>query len=174
MTNKNRYTSDDIIKKGLPIHFIGQEAIIFTNHKINKICNQKLSGRRLKLKEINNSYPDKESDYLTNKASYLTFTQPPQKKVKQKNTYIMLDEHTGYYKIGYSANPVKRESTLLSMKPVIKLLYVCKEFVEPELHKKYSEYRIRGEWFDLKDQQINEILSEYKFKQHELSNRHIS
>ncbi len=74
-----------------------------------------------------------------------------------KKTYLMLDTHTGYYKIGKSENPKFREDTLLSMKPTINLIWTYKKDIEKELHRKYSEYRIRGEWFKLDESHIEEI-----------------
>jgi hypothetical protein len=77
------------------------------------------------------------------------------------NIYIMQDQTNGYYKIGRSINPLKRERTLQSEKPTINLLYTIKSYQEEEvkLHNKYANYRIRGEWFNLNDEQIEEIKS---------------
>ena len=72
-------------------------------------------------------------------------------------TYLLIDHNTGYYKIGRSKNPEKREKTLQSEKPNIELICICKVNIEKELHKKYMLNRIRGEWFFLSNQQIAEI-----------------
>jgi hypothetical protein len=80
--------------------------------------------------------------------------------IKKTNVYLMIDENTGYHKIGRSINPTKRERTLQSEKPTIKLLYSCEVplKIETILHEKYKKYRLRGEWFDLDEGQINEIV----------------
>lgn len=102
--------------------------------------------------------------------SYVMDCEIKQKQSKNKSgkseshkTYLMKDSNTNYTKIGKSINPQKRESTLQSEKPTIELLKVCDDLVETELHKKYASNRIRGEWFDLSDNDIQEICSEYKF-----------
>ena len=82
--------------------------------------------------------------------------------IKHETTfvYLMLDKNTGYHKIGRSINPNKRERTLQSEKPTITLFYHCEVPVKIEtiLHEKYKDYRVRGEWFDLDEEQINEIV----------------
>lgn len=65
--------------------------------------------------------------------------------------YVMLDKNTGYYKIGRSVTPKKREKTLQSEKPTIEMIYNIEGQVKDEkiLHRKFKDKRIRGEWFDL-------------------------
>ena len=80
--------------------------------------------------------------------------------------YLMIDTTNGFHKIGISNNPRYREHTLQSDKPTIELLY-AKEFptrkmaeaLESTLHKTYESKRIRGEWFNLTSQDIEEIKS---------------
>jgi hypothetical protein len=90
------------------------------------------------------------------------------RETKNQKTYIMLDSHTGYYKIGYSSNPGVRESTLLSQKPTISLLYIHPKNIEKKLHKNYSDFRVRGEWFNLNQDQLNEIITTNSFKRHSI------
>lgn len=77
-------------------------------------------------------------------------------------TYLMIDGN-GYYKIGKSFSPIIRESTLQSENPTIELLYICDIDIENMLHKKYSEFRKRGEWFELSKKQILDIVTAYNF-----------
>jgi hypothetical protein len=90
------------------------------------------------------------------------------KKIRKENksqikykTYIMKDELNSLYKIGKSKNPRLREKTLQSEKPSIKIVKVFEENIEKELHNKYKEFRVRGEWFDLNKIQINYICTKY-------------
>jgi hypothetical protein len=76
---------------------------------------------------------------------------------KQK-TYIMVDKTTNLYKIGKALDPKYREKTLQSQKPSIELLHVMHKNVESELHKMYKDLRVRGEWFNLSDAHINNII----------------
>jgi prophage antirepressor-like protein len=80
-----------------------------------------------------------------------------------KKTYLLVDESTGYIKIGLSVNPPKREETLFAKKPTTKLIFVSEKNCEKELHKKYSTKRIRGEWFNLSPKEISDIVKEYNF-----------
>lgn len=81
---------------------------------------------------------------------------------KEKQTYLMINDK-GHVKIGKSHNPKVRESTLQSEQPCVKLFAISYSDVESELHFKYSKNRIRGEWFDLSDVQINMIIESYDF-----------
>jgi len=78
-------------------------------------------------------------------------------------TYLMKDSNTGYTKIGRSIDPKNREKTLQSEKPTITMFAVCEKDHESTLHNKYSNKRIRGEWFDLTDKSINSIIKKYNF-----------
>ena len=82
-------------------------------------------------------------------------------KIINKKTYIIKDCNTGLYKIGCSNEPLKREKTLQSEKPNIKIIKIFENYIEKELHKKYEKQRIRGEWFNLNEIQIKYICSHY-------------
>ena len=110
----------------------------FETHYVNVFC----------LKEINlDNVPSKSSDMLT-------------------KVYLMIDKNTGYYKIGRSKNPKYREGTLQSKKPTVELLFSYDALVkqEKELHNMFSEKRIRGEWFDLRGSDIDNIKKYFNDK----------
>ena len=80
--------------------------------------------------------------------------------------YLMLDTANGYHKIGISNHPEYREKTLQSEKPTIEK--VCaKQFpsrliaqsIESALHSAFASKRLRGEWFDLSDEEVAQILA---------------
>jgi hypothetical protein len=79
--------------------------------------------------------------------------------------YLMKDTSNGFYKIGISNNPEYRERTLQSEKPTIELI-VSKKFpsrkitetFEKSFHSTFSEKRIRGEWFELDNDDVNTIV----------------
>lgn len=81
--------------------------------------------------------------------------------------YVMIDKNTGLYKIGRSKNPTIREKTLQSEKPTIELMLYWSGFVNDEkiLHDKYSDKRVRGEWFSLNYIDIEDIKSYFKQKE---------
>ena len=80
--------------------------------------------------------------------------------------YLMKDESNGYHKIGISNKPEYRERTLQSEKPTIVLLCAKKfpsriiaEAIEAALHKAYGNKRLRGEWFELDNKDVTEIVA---------------
>ena len=79
-----------------------------------------------------------------------------------KYCYILKNNRNGMYKIGYSKHPFVRESTLQSEDPDITMVKVFESNHESELHEKYKEHRVRGEWFDLTRVQVKYICTHYK------------
>lgn len=81
-------------------------------------------------------------------------------KPEKSKVYLMIDHNTGYYKIGRSKNPQKRENTLQSEKPTIELLFSSDELpidIEKLIHNEFSNKRVRGEWFDLTEEDVDYI-----------------
>lgn len=83
--------------------------------------------------------------------------------------YLMHDTSNGFYKIGISNKPKYREKTLQSEKPTIELITAKKfpvrkiaESIEKSLHQVYSEKRLRGEWFELNKNDIENITESLK------------
>lgn len=75
--------------------------------------------------------------------------------------YLMVDTANGYHKIGMSNNPEYRERTLQSEKPTIEKVCarqypsrIIAEAIESALHKAFGEKRLRGEWFDLTQEEV--------------------
>jgi len=83
--------------------------------------------------------------------------------------YLMRDASTGYIKIGRSKDPKYRESTLQSQKPTIELITFWQGSIntEKQLHEKYADKRIRGEWFSLSKSDVSAILSNISPIEHE-------
>lgn len=81
---------------------------------------------------------------------------------KFTKVYVMIDKNTGYYKIGRSSNPLRREKTLQSEKPTVELLFHHDARIsnENELHDMFSDKRVRGEWFDLNGSDLS-IIRDY-------------
>jgi hypothetical protein len=77
--------------------------------------------------------------------------------------YLIRAIDTAYYKIGYTNNPSRRFSQISPKMPFkTKQMKVwrtnCMDIAEKMLHEIYAEYRTNGEWFDLPDSEIYEIL----------------
>jgi hypothetical protein len=91
-------------------------------------------------------------------------TDNDKKTCKSKNEfyiYVMKNLRNGFYKIGISHNPTTREKTLQSEEPEIELLFYSKGSYkhEKQLHQTFIEKRVRGEWFSLDDNDIENIKS---------------
>ena len=91
--------------------------------------------------------------------------------IKEKTcfVYLMIDTTNNFYKIGISNNPRYREHTLQSDKPTIELISAKEyptrtiaEAIEAALHKAYGEKRIRGEWFNLNEEDVENIKETLK------------
>lgn len=80
------------------------------------------------------------------------------------SVYLMVDTTNGFHKIGISNKPKYREKTLQSEKPTIELI-CAKQFpsrtiaeaFESALHKAYANKRLRGEWFNLSEEDVNNL-----------------
>jgi len=78
--------------------------------------------------------------------------------------YLMVDTANGFHKIGISNHPEYREGTLQSEKPTIELVCakqypsrVIASAIESALHTAFGEKRLRGEWFNLSEKEVNDI-----------------
>jgi len=89
-------------------------------------------------------------------------------------TYLMKDPFTGFIKIGKSRSPRAREITLQSQNISTTLMYYAFSdiFLEKQLHQEYKEFRIRGEWFDLNETQVSELVRKI-WSSHPLNNKDI-
>ena len=92
-----------------------------------------------------------------------TFTQDP------CYVYLMKDIANGYHKIGISNHPEYREGTLQSEKPTIELVcarqYPSRAIasaIESALDTAFAEKRLRGEWFELGENEVNDIIQTLK------------
>ncbi|WP_426791769.1 GIY-YIG nuclease family protein [Sphingobacterium sp. WOUb80] len=63
--------------------------------------------------------------------------------------YLIFNQKNGYFKIGFSKNPLKREKTLQAEEPEIAILKIWEKDMsfEKSLHKSYFKQKVRGEWF---------------------------
>lgn len=79
--------------------------------------------------------------------------------------YLMIDSSNGYHKIGISNHPDYREKTLQSEKPAIEKICakrfpsrIIAQAIESALHTAFASKRIRGEWFNLSDKDVAQII----------------
>ena len=140
------YYCDEVIEE-VSEAYMDKQFNLYTEKWINEMLKDEYI---LYLKKLNRELT--QSAYEKNRKSKETIIQ---------RTYILKDNNTGFYKIGKSINPKERERTLQSEKPTIKMVKEFKTDIESKLHKKYSEHRVRGEWFDLNNVQLKYICTNY-------------
>lgn len=87
---------------------------------------------------------------------------PPKEKSRPKKgfIYLMRNKRNGMTKIGWSINPEFREKTLQSEEPEIEMIakFPGSLEAEGELHTLFIDQRVRGEWFNLSEEQITEVI----------------
>jgi hypothetical protein len=73
--------------------------------------------------------------------------------------YLMKNEETKLFKIGFSKSPTYREGTLQSKEPnvVLHKKWIASQKYESMLKKQFKAKRCRGEWFALDQSDLNEI-----------------
>jgi len=77
-------------------------------------------------------------------------------------TYLVKDYNNGLIKIGKSKD-IHTRLQVLGNKDKQLIAYVRKD-IETILHREYKGKRIKGEWFNLSDIEVNKIISTYGFE----------
>ena len=79
-------------------------------------------------------------------------------------TYLLYDGRL--YKIGQTNNINQRIKNIYTANPFIKMLGSTDKISEKTLHDIYKNYRVKLEWFDLNDSQVEDILDSFKTGRH--------
>lgn len=85
--------------------------------------------------------------------------------------YLIKDNRTGYIKIGRSNNPTERIKTLIKQDTLLPqpnefefiTLWEAPYYYERLLHKEFSNKRVRGEWFNLNEDDITKARHIVKY-----------
>ena len=78
-----------------------------------------------------------------------------QMRNRKQKTYLIYDNNM--YKIGRSIEPENRLKQIKAHNPAAKLICTIDKDIEKELHNKYKNKRVGGEWFDLTESDISYI-----------------
>ena len=81
---------------------------------------------------------------------------------KPEYVYVFVNTNFEVCKIGYSSNPIKRLDQIQTGCPFKlkrQLIMIGGAEKESELHKKYKDFRLEGEWFSFKGKLKDDILS---------------
>lgn len=150
---------------------------IFIKIPINKIAenieldhnnNATISSNLFLLKEFGinslslNSFLNKSYNEGDFKAAYKEILNPKKVEKYIVYTYLMTDA-SGYVKIGKSKNVKIRIVTLRIGNPTLKIIGTLDKNIESKLHIKFKDKRIIGEWFSLSEDELLDIINEYKF-----------
>lgn len=144
---------NDILCNLMLNSFIDLESLLFISEKIQRTIE---FTRNNNIQELNNRNIETECSCIV---------KVKKNKIKHTKLYVMLDRNTGLYKIGRSKNPIGRERTLQSEKPVIDMVFnfAATNKDEKKLHDLFIEKRVRGEWFSLSNEDI-EFIKMYLIK----------
>ena len=88
--------------------------------------------------------------------------------------YLIRDRATGLVKIGQSRNPyarlkqLQKQDTLMPTSNDFVIEFYCRyyAYVEKGFHRKYETKRVRGEWFNLTEQDVSDIREEMETYTH--------
>ncbi len=86
----------------------------------------------------------------------------PPKPPRMGFIYLMKNKRNGFVKIGFSKKPRHRERTLQAEDPDTEMLFafVASFHDEEKVHEKFAGKRVRGEWFNLDEADIERIRVE--------------
>lgn len=82
---------------------------------------------------------------------------------EKKEDYLYIIKNNEYYKIGYSSNFSKRIKSYKTHLGGVELVYLTKQYncfeLENEIHDMFTHKRLTGEWFELDEEELIEIIS---------------
>ncbi len=114
-------------------------------------------------KEIDSFYEKFAVQEIVAMDEKINYNNKMKKHKKTKGYVYLIQSNDGFIKIGRTINIKKRFKTLSVHLPYkIRLLGIIEtnDYIglEEELHCKYAEKRVNGEWFKLNENEINELL----------------
>jgi mRNA-degrading endonuclease YafQ of YafQ-DinJ toxin-antitoxin module len=180
--NSARYKVNDY-KKGYRLPLYKEEVDFLSTYEVNSFrIHLKQENHNIDFNwSYSSDFPQKDFQYII-KSTFNNFSkvvstlenyQPLIKLIDNHDrnqehedcyVYLMVDTTNNFHKIGISNNPQYREKTLQSEKPTIEL--VChkvfptrkiSESIEKALHESFKNKRLRGEWFDLSEDDVSNI-----------------
>lgn len=98
-----------------------------------------------------------------NTANAESSVHPMDDEKRKTQVYLMRNVRNGLTKIGIPVDPKYREKTLQAEEPEVELLWSASgdALDERALHSRFSNRRVKGEWFNLTEDDIRRITREY-------------
>ena len=84
------------------------------------------------------------------------------RKHNNRKVYFIRYGNSNYYKIGFSTDIQRRLKDIQRCSPIEMTIFASTKAnskFERYLHKQYSKYNIRGEWFELKPDILNKAIN---------------
>lgn len=107
---------------------------------------------------------EEKNEYTKETKSFINSLIQTNTIVSGQKTYLMYDDITQKFMIGKSYDPYETEKELYLCRGSIYMVAYCDYDIESVLHSMYSEYRGRGEWFNLSKKQVSWIIEYFGMK----------
>lgn len=79
------------------------------------------------------------------------------------STYVLFNPYSGFYKIGKTRGPVRRRLAGYCT-PEFEIVLVADGDIESEMFEVFKDKRLKGEWFRLDDNDIEQLQKKHGFK----------
>ena len=124
----------------------------------------KLNVGKNSYKALLDMVTEEKNEYTKETKSFINSLIQTNTIVSGQKTYLMYDDITQKFKIGKSYDPYETEKELYLCRGSIYMVAYCDYDIESVLHSMYSEYRGRGEWFNLSKKQVSWIIKYFGMK----------
>ena len=124
----------------------------------------KLNVGKNSYKALLDMVTEEKNEYTKETKSFINSLIQTNTIVSGQKTYLMYDDITQKFMIGKSYDPYETEKELYLCRGSIYMVAYCDYDIESVLHSMYSEYRGRGEWFNLSKKQVSWIIKYFGMK----------
>ena len=124
----------------------------------------KLNVGKNSYKALLDMVTEEKNEYTKETKSFINSLIQTNTLVSGQKTYLMYDDITQKFMIGKSYDPYETEKELYLCRGSIYMVAYCDYDIESVLHSMYSEYRGRGEWFNLSKKQVSWIIKYFGMK----------
>ena len=124
----------------------------------------KLNVGKNSYKALLDMVTEEKNEYTKETKSFINSLIQTNTLVSGQKTYLMYDDITQKFMIGKSYDPYETEKELYLCRGSIYMVAYCDYDIESVLHSMYSEYRGRGEWFNLSTKQVRWIIKYFGMK----------
>lgn len=98
-------------------------------------------------------------------SGYMDHKEPLEDDIKRKGAIYIATDASGYHKIGHTrTTKKKKEKSMQTYNPTISIIHMAygSTETEKELHKRFESKRIKLEWFDLTEDDLQWIRENHE------------